>query len=146
MGFELALFVFLLLVALRALYTHRRSKPDPEWEQRWASLPQLQRDHIAETVRQGTPLADPEEAEMAAGLARRQHSTATLFSHSGVVHLLLAGAFLLTALIDPSPLILAPVLILLAALIWIAYRERVTKRNLERTEEAASSSWAASDP
>src|SRR4051794_25197576 len=100
MGFELALFAFLLLVALRALFNHQRSSPDPEWEERWNQLPQLQRDHIADALRRGTPLADPEEASLAAGLARQQHATVTLFSQSSV-HLLLAGTLLLTAVIHP---------------------------------------------
>jgi len=35
-------------------------------------------------------------------------------------------------------LLALPVVLLLAFLIWVAYRERITKRNLGRAEDAAS--------
>lgn len=42
------------------------------------------------------------------------------------------------ALTKGSTLILFLLPFLLAFLIWVAYRERLTKRNLERAEDAAS--------
>lgn len=137
MVFEIALLAVAFLASLRVVYRHLQTQQDPDWEARWNQIPQLQREHIASAVRRGTPLGDPDEAELAAGLARQQHSSAALFSRAGIVHLLLASTLLLTALMDPSPLILAPILLLLGFLIWVAYRERITKRNLARTEAAA---------
>ena len=134
MGFEIVLFVVGLLLALRGTQAYLRNGKDPEWERRWNQLPQLQREHIAKAVQQGLPLTDPEEAELAAGLARQQRSTSKLISHPGVIHLLLAGTILLTFLMKPSPLGLAPILLLLAFLIWVLYRERTTRRNLDRAK------------
>jgi hypothetical protein len=68
-------------------------------------------------------------------------SAANLLSHPGVLHMLLAGTVLLTALIGPSPLVLAPSLVLLALLIWIAHQERVARRDRERSERAAELGW-----
>jgi hypothetical protein len=74
-------------------------------------------------------------------LGRRRGSAAELLSHPGVLHMLLAGTLLLTASIGPSPLVLAPSLLLLALLIWIAHQERVARRDRERSERAAELGW-----
>jgi uncharacterized membrane protein (UPF0136 family) len=95
MGIEIVLLVIGFLLTLRGLQGYLRTKKDPEWEQRWSQLPQLQREHIAKAVQ-------------------------------------LAGTILLTFLMKPSPLGLAPILLLLAFLIWVLYRERTTRRNLDR--------------
>jgi Flp pilus assembly protein TadB len=137
MVFEIALLAAGLLLTLQAINSRRRTSEDPDWEKRWNQLPQVQRDHIADAVRRGIPLTDPTEAELATGLARRERSSASFFACSGPLHMLLASALIATALIGPSPLILAPLLLLLAFLIWVAYRERITKRNLARAEAAA---------
>jgi Flp pilus assembly protein TadB len=135
MGSEIVLAVIGLLLALRSIQAYLRTGKDPDWERRWNQLPQLQREHIAKAVRQGIPLTDPEETELAAGLARQQRSTSKLISHPGVIHLLLAAVILLTFLMKSSPLGLAPILLLLAFLVWILYRERTTRRNLDRAEQ-----------
>jgi Flp pilus assembly protein TadB len=141
MDLHLVLFVALLaLIAIRG-YGNRPARPDPDWDTRWNQLPQIQREQIASAVRRGEPLQDPEEAELAAALARRQRSTSALLSNHWLVHLVLVGFLLVVVLIGGSPLLIVPVLLLLAFLIWVAYRERVTKRNLERAEAAAAASW-----
>lgn len=137
MDFEIVLLVIGLLLTLRGIQAYLRTGKDPEWERRWSQLPRLQREQIAKAVQQGLSLTDPEEAELAAGLARQQRSKSKLISHPGVIHLLLAAVILLTFLMNPSPLGLAPILLVLAFLIWVLYRERTTRRNLERTEATA---------
>ena len=72
---------------------------------------------------------------------QQRGSAATLLSHPGVLHMLLAGVVLLTALIGPSPLVLAPSLLLLALLVWIASQERVARRDRKRSERAAELGW-----
>lgn len=134
MGSEIVLAVVGLLLARRGIQAYRRTGKDPEWERRWSQLPQLQREHIAKAVKQGLPLTDPEEAELAAGLARQQRSASKVISHPGVIHLLLAAVILLTFLMKSSPLGAAPILLLLAFLIWVLYKERTTRRNLDRAE------------
>ena len=135
---EISLFLIAFLVTFPILRTYLRTKQEPEWEARWNALPQLQRQYIEDAVRRGEPLLDPEEAELAAGYARRQRATSSLFSRSPVIHFVLAGFLLLIALAGGSPVLLALVLLLLAFLIWVAYRERVTKRNLDRAEDTAA--------
>jgi Flp pilus assembly protein TadB len=137
-GSEIAFFAIAFVVAFPLVYAYLRTKQEPEWEARWKELPQLQRQHIEGAVRRGEPLLDREEAELAAGYARRQRAASALFSHSRVVHLALATFLLLIAVVDGSPLLAVLIVIVLALLIWVAYRERVTKRNLGRTEDAAA--------
>jgi hypothetical protein len=48
---------------------------DPLWEQRWRDLGGADRKRIEAAVRSGALLADPEEIEIAAGLARRKGRT-----------------------------------------------------------------------
>jgi flagellar biosynthesis component FlhA len=98
----------------------------------------VQRRQIEVAVRSGEPLADPEEAELGAGYARQQQTAAAIFSQSRALHLLLASILLLAALTEGSILILVLMPLLLTFLIWVAYRERVTSRNLERAESAAA--------
>jgi hypothetical protein len=135
---ELFLFAIAFLVAFPVVYGYLRSKRDPEWEERWKQLPQLQRERISTAVRNGEPLEDPEEAELGAGFARQQRASVAFFTQSRVVHLILASVLLLAILTEGSPLIFFLTLLLLTFLIWLAYRERVTKRNLARAERAAS--------
>lgn len=122
MGLHLVLFVALLVLFAIRSYGNRRTKPDPNWEARWNQLPQIQREQIASAVRRGEPLQDPEEAELAVALARRQRSTSALFSNQWLVHLVLVGFLLVVVLIGGSPLLMVPVLLLLAFLVWVAYR------------------------
>jgi Flp pilus assembly protein TadB len=136
-GSEIVYFAIAFAVAFPLVYAYLRTKQEPEWEARWNELPQLQRQHIEDAVRRGEPLFDPEEAELAAGYARQQRATSALFSHSRVVHLTLAAFLLLITLVGGSPLLAVLVVLLLGFLIWVAYRERVTKRNLDRAEDAA---------
>ena len=138
MGSEILLFAIAFAVAFPLVYAYLRAKQEPEWEERWNQLPQLQRQQIEDAVQRGRPLEDPEEAELGAGYARQQRATSALFSQDRLVHFVLASFLLLIALIGGSPLLLAPLVLLLGFLIWVAYRERLTKRNLERAENAAA--------
>jgi hypothetical protein len=49
----------------------RVGNSDPDWEERWRSLDPSDRTRIKAAVRSGALLADPEEIELAAVLARR---------------------------------------------------------------------------
>ena len=138
MGSEILLFAITFVFVFPLVYKVLRSSQDPEWEARWNQLPQLQREQIEASVRRGEPLQDREEAELGAGFARQQRSTSALVSHRRVIHFVFAGVLLLIALAGGSPLLAVSILILLAFLIWAAYRERLTKRNLGRAEDAAS--------
>ncbi|HWO83881.1 MAG TPA: hypothetical protein VNM38_08865 [Solirubrobacterales bacterium] len=135
---ELLLFAFLFLASFPLIYRYLKTQQDPEWEERWNQLPQLQREQIASAVRRGETLQNPEEAELAAGFARQQRATATIFSSGRVAHFVLAGFFLLIGIVGSSPLVLVLALFLLSFFGWVAYRERVTKRNLDRAEDPAA--------
>jgi Flp pilus assembly protein TadB len=139
---EIVFFAIAFAVAFPLLYAYLRRQQEPEWEARWNQLPQAQRQHIKDAVQRGEPLADPEEAELGAGFARQQRAASALFSQTRIVHLVLATILLLVALVGGSPLLLVLIALLLAFLIWVAYRERLTKRNLERAEAASSQRWS----
>jgi Flp pilus assembly protein TadB len=135
---ELLLFAVIFLAAFPLIYRYLQTQQDPQWEERWKQLPQLQRQRIATAVQRGEVLQDPGEAELAAGYARQQRATATIFSSGRVAHLALASFFLLIGIVGGSPLVLVFALFLLSFFTWVAYRERVTKRNLDRAEDAAA--------
>lgn|GEM_PF-2052529 len=137
MGFELTIFVIALLIAPPLVYGQLQGARDPEWERRWEALPQLQRDRIAAAVRNGGGLEDPEESELAVGYAREQRKLATALSHPGALHLVLGSVLLLEALFGSPLTVFSLTFLLLAFLIWVAYRDRVTRRNLARTESSA---------
>jgi hypothetical protein len=52
----------------------RIGNSDPDWEERWGDLDPSDRTRIKASVESGALLADPEEIELAAGLARRSRS------------------------------------------------------------------------
>jgi hypothetical protein len=52
----------------------RTRDDDPTWTERWKSLSPTARRRITTSVRTGALLADPEEIEVAAELARRRHA------------------------------------------------------------------------
>jgi Flp pilus assembly protein TadB len=135
---ELLLFAVIFLAAFPLIYKYLQAKQDPAWEERWSQVPRLQREQIAAAVRRGEPVQDPEEEELAAGYARQERATATIFSNGRVAHLALATFFLLIGIVGGSPLVLVLALFLLSFFTWVAYRERVTKRNLDRAEDAAT--------
>jgi hypothetical protein len=59
----------ILLGATVVLFRVGRS--DPDWEERWRNLDPADRTRIKAAVQSGALLADPEEIDLAAGLARR---------------------------------------------------------------------------
>jgi Flp pilus assembly protein TadB len=140
MVLHLVLFLALLVAIGIRSYDNQRTRSDPDWEARWSQLPQIQREQIASAVRRGEPLQDPEEAELGAALARQRRKASAQFSNHWLIHLVLVGFLLLIVLIGGSPLLILPVLLLLTFLIWVAYRERATERNLKRAEAAAAES------
>ena len=133
---ELLLFAVIFLATFPLIYRYLQAQQDPQWEERWKQVPQLQREQIAAAVRRGEAPQDPEEAELAAGYARQQRASAAIFSSGRVAHLVLAAFFLLIGIVGGSPLVLVLALFLLSFFIWVAYRERIAKRNLERVEAA----------
>lgn len=85
----------ILVGMLVALFRDRGS--DPLWEQRWRDLRPADRKRIEAAVSSGALLADPEEIEIAAGLARKKKAlvgfgdvTSAIVSVSGVA-LIVAG-------------------------------------------------------
>jgi hypothetical protein len=65
-------YVAIALIALfAAVLVFRVGNGDPDWEARWERLTPSDRARITTAVRAGSPLADPEEIQLAAGLARR---------------------------------------------------------------------------
>lgn len=135
-GFEIFILVVALLLALPVGHRYLRRPRDREWERRWKELPLYQRERISTAIRAGKRLEDPVEAELGAGLARDRRALAAVFSQSSVAHLILAGA-LMAMTIAKAPLsVFLIAFLLLAFFSWAAYRDRVTRRNLARTEEA----------
>ncbi|MGN6274624.1 MAG: hypothetical protein ACTHNP_01680 [Solirubrobacterales bacterium] len=58
----------------------------------------------------------------------RSRGWAAFFSRSRILHLILAGAVVFLAVVKSPLVALVFVLLLLAFLIWLAYRERVAQR------------------
>lgn len=133
MAAELILFV-IALVALASTLRRSTQSGDPDWQRRWEELPQIQRDHIAVAIRRGQRLEDPTEAELAVGYARQRREAAAALTHPGLLHLILAATLLLLAILDAPLAVLGLVLLILALLVWLAYRDRVTRRDLARAE------------
>jgi Flp pilus assembly protein TadB len=69
-------YVAIALIAIgAAVVFFQVGDDDPEWTQRWQALEPAERKRIRQAVRTGALLADPEETELAAGLARRERGT-----------------------------------------------------------------------
>jgi len=131
---KVLIFVAAFLILLPLHYRRLRDARNPEWEERWKALPELERKRIAAAVRRGERFEDPNEAYLAAGSAREQRTFGGSFSHSHTIRLAMAG-FLLFAAIAKGMLPLVFVALgALAGFGWFAHRDRVTQRNLEQAE------------
>jgi hypothetical protein len=99
-------------------------------------LPRAERSRIVRAVGRGEALADPREAELAVGVARRRRDLQAQGSRAWVVHLTLAAILVAFAIVqaDAGTLLPAAVLVALAALSY-GLRERQLRR-LERAEQA----------
>jgi len=135
MGLEFFVFAVALLFAVPAVYRRAQSAPDAEWERRWRALPQMDRERIAAAVEKGDTSLNQEEAELALVLAHEQRKTAELLTRPSLAHLVLGVALLLELRFGEPLLVFALTFLVLAYFIWVAYRDRVTKRNLSRAEE-----------
>jgi len=130
--FHLLVFLAALLFAGPAVYRRARSAPDPEWAERWEALPEGERKRIAGAVRTGVAPQSQEEAELALALAYEQRKTVQLMTRPSLAHLVLAAVLLLELGSGEPLLVLSLTLVLLGYFIWVAYRDRITKRNLAR--------------
>jgi Flp pilus assembly protein TadB len=132
---KLLIFVGLFLILLPLAYWRSRDAEDPEWEDRWQELPLRERTRISAAVRRGGRFEDRDEAYLAAGSARQQHSVAELFSHSHVLRVVIITVVLLAAIAEGSVPMIAVALLALAIFGWFAYRDRATRRNLARARD-----------
>lgn len=93
MVFRLLVLAIVLSIAAIVHVRRRRGEFDSEWERRWYALPRGERRRIARAAQRGEMLADPDEAELAAGSASRQRPLGSYIGGRGWI--LIAGGLLL---------------------------------------------------
>jgi hypothetical protein len=106
------------VVATVALF--RIGDDDPIWTERWQALTPEARRRIRASVRTGSLLADPEEIQLAAGLARRRRATLVLGEAWAVVVAGLGVALIVAGFLnDFIPGVVIGVLFVLVVLIGL---------------------------
>jgi hypothetical protein len=119
-----AIFVGLLVV----LSQDRDS--DPLWEQRWRDLGPADRKRIEAAVNSGALLADPEEIEIAAGLARKKRPLVGFFDLALAIVCGLGVALIVAGLIADTPFLVVFGCLFLLRGLWALVTELRIGRNL----------------
>jgi hypothetical protein len=89
-------FIALATIASSVDSAFRSGKDGPSWELRWRSLDAADRERIEAAVRSNSELADPEDAELAAGLRRHQFRRHAYLELVAAPFVLVAAALALT--------------------------------------------------
>ncbi|HEX3362462.1 MAG TPA: hypothetical protein VHS74_15815 [Solirubrobacterales bacterium] len=119
-----AIFVGLLVV----LSQGRDS--DPLWEQRWRDLGPADRKRIEAAVSSGALLADPEEIEIAAGLARKKKALVGFIDLASAIVSGLGVALIVAGLIADTPVLVAFGCLFLLRGLWALVTDIRIGRNL----------------
>jgi hypothetical protein len=114
-----------LLVALS-----RDRDSDPLWEQRWRDLGPADRKRIEAAVNSGALLADPEEIEIAAGLARKKKALVGFFDLVSAVISGLGVALIIAGLVADTPVLVVFGCLFLLRGLWALVTELRIGRNL----------------
>jgi hypothetical protein len=103
---------------------------DPLWEQRWRDLGPADRKRIEAAVSSGALLADPEEIEIAAGLARKKKALVGFIDLASAVVSGLGVALIVAGMIADTPVLVVFGALFLLRGVWSLVTEIRTGRNL----------------
>ena len=124
--------VAVIFVGLLVVLSQSRDG-DPVWEQRWRDLGAADRKRIERAVRSGALLADPEEIELAAGLARKQKALVGFIDLASVIASGLGVALIVAGMIADTPILVVFGCLFLLRGLWALITEIRIGRNLRET-------------
>jgi hypothetical protein len=103
---------------------------DPLWEQRWRDLGPADRKRIEAAVSSGALLADPEEIEIAAGVARRNRTFVGFIDLVSAIVCGLGVALITAGLIADTPILIVFGCLFLLRGLWALVTELRIGHNL----------------
>jgi hypothetical protein len=118
-----------IFVGLLAVLAQDRDD-DPLWEQRWRDLGPADRKRIEAAVSSGALLADPEEIEIAAGLARKKRALVGFVDLSLAIISGLGVALIVAGLIADTPVLVVFGCLFLLRGLWALVTELRVGHNL----------------
>jgi len=132
---RLILFGGLFAIFFAVIYIRESRRRDRDWEQRWLSRTRADQERIAAAAGRGEPMADRDEAELAAGWARDQRRWDAYSGHGSWLRTAVALVLFGAALTRGSAALTAVTGGLVILALWWAARDRDRERRLARAEE-----------